>query len=464
MLGIFSVTTFVTYGATSTSGGLLKSTPYQTRNAIADAQLNTLTNGSWSAILDWIIESVRLKAVETGGAPINNTLYNTYIDNYLGMLDELDNTTRLALGPDYAFLFQYIYPRVYELRKPDTSSLVTFIIESISNLVGSTPTPPTTTSANVPAATPTPPTPAVMTTSSAPPTTPPPPTTTPVKISNFSRVVEYYNCGPKTKDANGKIQGLRQVATYNKSQWTPDARPIGISTYTDAYWRTYEDTNKSTVGYGACSLTCQSPSSGYSTLCWDTKIIQSTEDVTVEIATNTISMNVTKTHVRAGWENITFYGYMTPWNQCAIDYNIVNGGWSLQGFASGAFSNTYLVRQGSYINITCADASNNKKFTFTEDSPIVTNNIQQTPPPAPVVTAVVKTKTQAEVDAIVEWAKAGINLEVNTTKRTTECIDNSFATWYNRIMAQFLALEAQWYTGLRPQVASSLGATVDEVN
>lgn len=52
VLGIFCVTTFVTYGAIGTSGGLLKSTPYQVRSSIADADLSRLTNGAGAVILD----------------------------------------------------------------------------------------------------------------------------------------------------------------------------------------------------------------------------------------------------------------------------------------------------------------------------------------------------------------------------------------------------------------------------
>jgi hypothetical protein len=31
-------------------------------------------------------------------------------------VDQLDDSTRSSLGSDYEFLFQYIYPRVHELR------------------------------------------------------------------------------------------------------------------------------------------------------------------------------------------------------------------------------------------------------------------------------------------------------------------------------------------------------------
>lgn len=35
------------------------------------------------------------------------------------MVDRLDTTTKSEFGMEYAFLFQYIYPRIYELRKND---------------------------------------------------------------------------------------------------------------------------------------------------------------------------------------------------------------------------------------------------------------------------------------------------------------------------------------------------------
>lgn len=127
VLGIFSVTTFVTYGASSTSEGLLKSTPYQTRSATADSQLSTMTNGSGAAILDKVIADVKTRAETKGGTPLNVSSYNAYIDGRLALLDELDNQVRLENGTDdYSFLFKYLYPRVYELKQPvsQTTSLL----------------------------------------------------------------------------------------------------------------------------------------------------------------------------------------------------------------------------------------------------------------------------------------------------------------------------------------------------
>ena len=64
VLAVFSLTTLISYGAIISSGGLLKSTPYMTRNTTADATLNRLTNGAGAAILNNVIASVRAKAIE----------------------------------------------------------------------------------------------------------------------------------------------------------------------------------------------------------------------------------------------------------------------------------------------------------------------------------------------------------------------------------------------------------------
>jgi hypothetical protein len=53
---------------------------------------------------------------------MNAAAYNAYLDSYLGLVDKLDDTTQAQVGPEYAFLFKYIYPRVQELRKPDPAS------------------------------------------------------------------------------------------------------------------------------------------------------------------------------------------------------------------------------------------------------------------------------------------------------------------------------------------------------
>ncbi len=103
------------------------------RDATSDAVLNTLTNGAGAGVLDGVIAKVKAKAELKGGTPVDNTLYTTYIDTYLSQVDQLDNTTRAQLGPDYAFIFKYIYPRVYELRK--SGSQFGTIVDSLETLV-----------------------------------------------------------------------------------------------------------------------------------------------------------------------------------------------------------------------------------------------------------------------------------------------------------------------------------------
>ena len=131
-IGIFGLTALTTYGAVS-NGGILKSTPYQTRNAVTDQKLATLTNGKGNIILDGVVAKIQAKATEKGGAPLNTTAYNAYIDNRLSAIDTMDNEVRAEYGTDYAFLFQYLYPRVYELKKTDnTSSVLNKIVASFS--------------------------------------------------------------------------------------------------------------------------------------------------------------------------------------------------------------------------------------------------------------------------------------------------------------------------------------------
>lgn len=48
---------------------------------------------------------------------MNVARYNEHLDSYLAKVDKLDNATRTKIGPDYAFIFQYVYPRVAELKK-----------------------------------------------------------------------------------------------------------------------------------------------------------------------------------------------------------------------------------------------------------------------------------------------------------------------------------------------------------
>lgn len=112
----------------------MKSSPYQARNATADTMLNRLTNGIGAGILDGVIVTVKTKAEEKGGSPINTTLYNAYLDDYLNRIDQLDNVTKSTYGSDYAFLFQYIYPRVAELKKEDTK--IVSLIQDFKNMVG----------------------------------------------------------------------------------------------------------------------------------------------------------------------------------------------------------------------------------------------------------------------------------------------------------------------------------------
>lgn len=130
VLSVFAVSTFVTYGATTTPAGLLKSTPYTLRNTVADSTLSTLTNGAGNTILDGVVASVKAKATEKAGTPFNTALYNAYIDSRLTLLDNLDNQVRSELGSDYAFLFQYVYPRILELKKPSTD--INSILDKIS--------------------------------------------------------------------------------------------------------------------------------------------------------------------------------------------------------------------------------------------------------------------------------------------------------------------------------------------
>jgi hypothetical protein len=48
---------------------------------------------------------------------MNREAYTAYIDTYLGKVDQIDDSTRAQLGSQYEFIFQYIYPRVYEIRR-----------------------------------------------------------------------------------------------------------------------------------------------------------------------------------------------------------------------------------------------------------------------------------------------------------------------------------------------------------
>lgn len=89
------------------------------------------------------------------------------------------------------------------------------------------------------------------------------PATVNVQTSSFSRVVEYYQCGNKTKDANGIIQGVRNVAIYGKSQWTADTRPIGFPVDSDNML----NINGSSPNYMSCNSCDGSTYYTYNTLC-----------------------------------------------------------------------------------------------------------------------------------------------------------------------------------------------------
>jgi hypothetical protein len=100
------------------SGQMLRSTPYNSIDATADARLSSLTAGQGASILDGLVTKVRAKAMDKGGNPVNASLYTAYVDAYLAKVDRLDNDMRAAYGNEYAFLFQYIYPRVRAIRVP----------------------------------------------------------------------------------------------------------------------------------------------------------------------------------------------------------------------------------------------------------------------------------------------------------------------------------------------------------
>jgi hypothetical protein len=57
-------------------------------------------------------------------------------------------------------------------------------------------------------------------------------------------------------------------------------------------------------GYGDCANVCAGVSSNYSTLCGLSKIIQSSEDTTMELPMDKLTLEVTKTQVRSGGESI----------------------------------------------------------------------------------------------------------------------------------------------------------------
>jgi hypothetical protein len=122
--GVFVLTAILTYGSIISPSGNLQSTPYQNRNATAEQKLDRLTGTQGRTVLDGVVVKVKQRATEKGGNPMNATAYNAYLDAYLTKIDLLDNSTRASLGNDYEFLFQYIYPRVHELRMTSAPAVV----------------------------------------------------------------------------------------------------------------------------------------------------------------------------------------------------------------------------------------------------------------------------------------------------------------------------------------------------
>jgi hypothetical protein len=117
VVSAFSVTAFAAF-VVAGSGQMLHSTPYTAIDAAADAKLSTLTAGKGASILDGLVSKVRAKAIDKGGNPVNASLYTAYVDAYLAKVDQLDNDMRKAYGNEYAFIFQYVYPRVRAIRVP----------------------------------------------------------------------------------------------------------------------------------------------------------------------------------------------------------------------------------------------------------------------------------------------------------------------------------------------------------
>ncbi len=70
---------------------------------------------------------MKAKAVAKAGTPANASLYLAHVDDYLAKVDKLDDATRAQFGTDYAFIFQYLYPRVQELRGSGTVSPIDLI-------------------------------------------------------------------------------------------------------------------------------------------------------------------------------------------------------------------------------------------------------------------------------------------------------------------------------------------------
>ncbi len=85
---------------------------------------------------------MKAKAVARAGTPANASLYLAHVDDYLAKVDKLDDATRAQFGSDYAFIFQYLYPRVYELRGSGTVSPIDLInlLTALNEATGTTAT------------------------------------------------------------------------------------------------------------------------------------------------------------------------------------------------------------------------------------------------------------------------------------------------------------------------------------
>jgi hypothetical protein len=133
-IGVFAMSALLAFGATSTPAGNFKSTPYQNRSATADQTLDRLTGAQGRTVLDGVVTRVKQKAADKAGNPPNAEAYNAYLDAYLAKVDQLDNTTKASLGRDYEFLFQYIYPRVYEVRMNGVvATAATAVVASVTS-------------------------------------------------------------------------------------------------------------------------------------------------------------------------------------------------------------------------------------------------------------------------------------------------------------------------------------------
>jgi hypothetical protein len=124
-LGTFSLTAILSYGA-AISGGNLKSIPYSSRDSAADAKLSQLTDGAGAGILDKLVIKLKIKAAEKAGSPPKASAFNAYLDTRLAQLDQMDDEVRAQYGTDYAFIFQYLYPRILESKLKENSAVSIF--------------------------------------------------------------------------------------------------------------------------------------------------------------------------------------------------------------------------------------------------------------------------------------------------------------------------------------------------